>query len=166
MHMTRRMVLWISVAAIFFIAGCASTTGTSTSFYAESAHWQGRLAVQVSSTPPQAFSADFALSGSPQQGELTFSSALGTTLARMHWDASGATLWARGETQQFDSLKQLATSVVGTDLPITAVFAWLQGQNAVVDGWQADLSALAEGRMSAHRSTPQPTAQLKIILER
>ena len=151
--------LWVAV----LLAGCASTRGPS---MAESgAHWQGRLALKVYSTPVQALSANFELQGAPDQGELTLSSALGTTLARLRWDAASATLAANGQMQRFASLQQLAHHLTGTDLPVASLFAWLRGQAQPAEGWEADLSDIDNGRLQARRIDAVP-AELKIILER
>ena len=128
-------------------------------------HWQGRLAVKVFSTPVQAFSADFDLQGSPDTGELTLISPLGTTLARMRWTPSTATLNAQGQDRQFGSIQELARQVTGADLPVTSLFAWLEGRDEAADGWQVDLQDLAQGRIQA-RHVEAVQADLKIILDR
>lgn len=158
------------LAALFFatvfIAGCASTTGARGIIDAENSHWQGRLALKVESTPVQAFSADFDLLGNAQAGSLTFTSPLGSTLARVQWDASTAVLQTRGEPQHFNSLDALTRHTMGTDLPIASLFSWLQGVELDTPGWEADLHDLPTGRLSARRLAPEAPAELKIILER
>jgi len=54
----------------------------------------------------------------------------------------------------------------GTPIPMPALFDWLRGQNAVIDGWQADLSMLAQGRLTAQRLHPAPAVQLRVVLNR
>ena len=44
-----------------------------------------------------------------------------------------------------------------------ALFGWLRGREGDVPGWQADLSRQGEGRISARRSTPLPTAELRVV---
>lgn len=157
---------WISIFAIIFIAGCANNTGTKGPFDAQNPHWQGRLAVRVESTPVQAFSADFDLQGSAQAGSMAFTSPLGSTLARLQWDADAATLQTTGEAQHFASLDALVWQATGTNLPIANLFLWLQGIESDTPGWQADLQDLPTGRLSARRLPPGTPAELKIILDR
>ena len=151
-------------AGLLLLAGCADLPPPTVS----SSHWQGRLAVKVYSKPVQAFSANFELDGNPAKGALVLSSPLGTTLARMHWEAGQegfATLSAGGEQREFGSLQELAFKATGADLPVASLFAWLQGQAEEAPGWQVDLGELAAGRIQAlHREEVQ--SELKIILER
>lgn len=128
--------------------------------------WQGRLALKVHTTPEQAFTADFDLQGSAQSGSLTFSSPLGTILARLQWDAGAAMLQAHGETQRFDSLDALTRNATGTELPVAALFSWLQGNNIPAPGWEVNLEQLPAGRLAARRLGPDAPAELNIILER
>lgn len=152
--------------ATVFIAGCASTSGARGTIDTENAHWQGRLAIKLHTEPVQALSADFDLLGNAQVGSLTFTSPLGSTLARVQWDASTATLYTNGEPQRFNSLNALTRHMVGTDLPIASLFSWLQGVELDTPGWEADLHDLPAGRLSARRLAPEAPAELKIILER
>lgn len=168
--MTRRnFSRWASallLGATFLIDGCAHKTGANALFPSES-QWNGRLALKVHSTPPQAFSADFELGGGPQQGLLVFFSPLGTTAARLQWAPGIASLLADGETRQFDSLGALAQQATGAELPVEALFDWLQGQATEVPGWAVDLSALAQGRLLAIRAVGElPRVELRIVLDR
>jgi outer membrane lipoprotein LolB len=150
--------------ALTLLAACASTPPANPGAQTRDAHWQGRLAVKVYSKPVQAFAANFDLAGRADKGELLLTSPLGTTLARMQWDVGTATLSANGEQKTFGSLQELARKATGTDLPVTSLFAWLQGQNEKVPGWQVDLSDLSNGRLQAHH-VEETEAELKIILD-
>ncbi|OGB28058.1 MAG: hypothetical protein A3F78_13070 [Burkholderiales bacterium RIFCSPLOWO2_12_FULL_61_40] len=152
--------------AIFLIAGCASNMRATASNDANTPHWQGRLALKIQSTPAQAFSADFDLHGSAQAGGLAFFTPLGSTIARLQWNADAAVLQTNGEPQHFESLVALTRYTTGTDLPIASLFSWLQGTDLPTPGWEADLSSLPSGRLSARRLGPDAPAELKIILER
>ena len=168
--MKRRSVMrWSSallLAATVLIAGCAHKTGANALFPAE-AQWSGRLALKVQGTPPQAFSADFELGGESQRGVLVFFTPLGTTAARLEWSPGLATLVADGETRQFPSLNALAFHATGAELPIEALFDWLQGRSTDAPGWVADLSALDQGRLQAVRAaTSLPRVELRIVLQR
>lgn len=153
------------IITIISIAACASNTRVKGQFDAGNPHWQGRLSLKVLSTPVQAFSADFDLQGTPQAGELTFTSPLGSTLARLQWDKSGAVLQTTGAPERFESLAALTRQATGTELPIASLFSWLQGKHLATPGWEADLQALPMGRLSAKRLGPEAPAELKIVLD-
>lgn len=152
--------------AIFFIAGCASTTGARGQNGPNDSLWQGRLALKVHSTPVQAFTADFELQGNAEAGTLSFFTPLGSTAARLQWSAAGAQLQTSGEPQHFESLDALTLHTTGATLPIHSLFAWLKGNEPTTPGWQVDLRALADGRLTAQRLAPEVPADLKIILQR
>ena len=135
-------------------------------FEQDTTHWQGRLALKVFSTPAQAFSADFELDGSAQAGSLTLSTALGSTLARMQWSPGRAVLQTSKETREFSSLNAMVKEITGTDLPVAGLFNWLQGSNTTNPPWEADLSDLANGRLTARRTAEPNPAELKILLDR
>jgi outer membrane lipoprotein LolB len=113
----------------------------------------------------QSFSAAFELLGDPDHGELQFFTPLGSTVADIHWAPGSALLQARGETRKFGDLAQLIGVVLGTDIPVTALFAWLAGQTQEADGWQVDLSQRTQGKILARRLSPGPQAELRVILE-
>lgn len=160
-HLRRLFLLAMTVA----LAACTSPGTLKVPSTDAGMYWQGRLSVKVFSKPVQAFSANFELQGRPDQGELVLTSAVGTTLARMQWNAGAATLLANGEQRHFESIEALARQVTGADLPVTSLFAWLKGEDAVAPGWQADLKDLPQGRISA-RHIEEVQAELKIILDR
>ncbi len=127
------------------------------------ASWSGRLALRLDSTPPQSFSAGFDLRGSPQTGELQLNSPLGTTLASVRWSPQGAELRQGDRFEQRDSLDELTTDLSGTALPVAALFGWLRGDNSAADGWTVDLSQQPQGRITARRTTPLPSAELRVL---
>ena len=78
-----------------------------------------------------------------------------------------ATLLADGETRQFDSLAALAQQATGAELPVRALFDWLNGQATEVPGWTVDLSRLEQGRLQAARAEGVlPAVDLRIVLQR
>ncbi len=162
----RRTAGSLLLIAIFLIAGCAQIPRAEDQKATETAFWRGRLALRVESEPPQSFFAGFELSGNADQGELRLFSPLGTTLADLRWSPQSATLTNNGETRQFESLDALATQATGTAIPIAALFQWLAGTQASAADWLADLTQLDAGRLSARRTQPLPTAELRLILER
>jgi outer membrane lipoprotein LolB len=119
----------------------------------------------VDSTPPQSFSAGFDLHGSPQAGELQLTSPLGNTLATVLWAPGSAELRQGDQVTRRATLDELTTDLGGTALPVAALFAWLRGQPLDARGWQADLSRQPEGRVTARRTQPQPSAELRIVFQ-
>ena len=162
----RQILTLVFLLTIVLIAGCAHPTRASGSFDKNDAYWQGRLALKVHSTPEQAFSADFELQGNAQAGTLSFFTPLGSTAARMQWDAAGAQLQTTGAPQRFESLDALTLHTTGATLPVASLFAWLKGDEPPTPGWQVDLQGLPQGRLHAQRLAPEVPADLKIILER
>ena len=100
-------------------------------------------------------------------GSLLLTGPLGTTAARLQWAPGVATLVADGETRQFDSLAALAQQATGAELPVRALFDWLNGQATEVPGWTVDLSRLEQGRLQAARAEGVlPAVDLRIVLQR
>lgn len=127
-------------------------------------HWSGRLALQVDDAAAQSFSAGFELKGNPERGELLLFTPLGSTLALLEWAPGRALLVQGQEHRESSSLQALTQELTGSELPIAALFGWLKGEAVQATGWQADLSALNQGRLAATRHTPAPQAVLRIIL--
>jgi outer membrane lipoprotein LolB len=158
------MRLAIVLTAVLMTA-CATRPAPGVPVDGANPYWQGRLSLKIASTPVQAFSADFALQGGAAAGSLTFTSPLGSTLARLTWDAIGATLQTNGPVERFESLAELTRRATGTDLPVASLFSWLIGNNVSTPGWEADLQSLPTGRITAKRLGPEAPAELRIILD-
>ena len=156
---------WLSVCGLgmLALAGCATPRPQATD---TTTFWSGRLALQLLSTPPQSWSASFELQGSAEQGQMTLLSPIGTTLARLSWTPQAAWLEQGQDKTESSNLQSLSQRLTGTDLPIAALFQWLEGKAADVPGWQVDFSARPEGRLTARRSTPAPEAVLRVLLDR
>ena len=161
-------LIWAAILTftIIFIAGCAHPTGANGQIDQNATFWQGRLALKVHSTPVQAFSADFELQGNAEVGTLSFFTPLGSTAARLQWDATSAQLQTTGEPQHFESLDALTLHTTGATLPVASLFAWLKGNEPPTPSWQVDLRDLGNGRLTAQRLAPDVPADLKIILQR
>ncbi|MCU0761723.1 MAG: outer membrane lipoprotein LolB [Hydrogenophaga sp.] len=152
----------ISLALPLVLAACAVP---QTTLPDGEPGWSGRLSLRVDTEPVQLVSAGFSLQGSPRQGYFVLTSPLGTAVASATWDGDSAE-WRQGnQVVRKGSLDELATELGGAALPVSALFAWLRGEAAVADGWQADLSRRGEGRILARRSTPLPSAELRLIVE-
>ncbi len=163
-----RVIGMALVSASLLIGGCALAPPATGSMPSATTSWRGRLAVSVESETAQArsFAAGFELIGSPQKGELTLYTPLGTTLASLAWSQHAAVLHQGSDQRHFASLDALIMDALGTELPIQALFAWLGGDPLVLDGWSADLSHYASGSILARRSQPAPGAELRLVLEK
>lgn len=127
--------------------------------------WQGRLLVKVAEPNPSSFSSSFELQGTATTGQLAFTNALGTTLARIAWAPGSATLQTISSPQAFTDMDALTLYAAGAELPVAQLFDWLKGQPTPSPGWEVDLSAQPKGRISAHRKAPLPEVSLRIVLE-
>jgi outer membrane lipoprotein LolB len=128
--------------------------------------WTGRLALAVEGQASQSFSAGFELKGAPENGELTLYNPIGGTLAVLAWSPGTATLRAGGTARQFTSLEALAQEATGAPLPVAALFDWLAGKATPIEGWEADVTQVAGGRLRARRNAPPPVADLRMVFER
>lgn len=159
------------IIAFVFIAGCSNFRTVGEQNTSSSPHWHGRFALRVQAEPntgqgtAQSFSAAFELQGSAQQGALIFYTPLGSTVAAIYWAPGSAVLKLRGESRDFDDLNQLVAELLGTNLPVAALFLWLDGQTQEVAGWQVDLSQKMQGKILASRLTPAPPAELILLLD-
>lgn len=168
---SRRTHTWLLVGAMLtqlsLLPGCATAPRPSASAQelALANAWSGRLALTVHSSPAQAFSAGFDLTGNAEKGELRLYSPLGNTLAALTWSPQGALLQQGSAQSRSGSVQDLLLQVTGTELPLPALFDWLQGKNPTVPGWNAELAQLPEGRLQVHRSSPQPEVELRIVLD-
>ena len=151
---------------MFFIAGCAAPTRAVAPNHYEDPLWRGRLAVRIESLETRSFTAEFELSGNVQSGELTLFTPFGSTAATLSWTSETAVMRASGDVKNFDSLNALIKQTVGTEIPISALFAWLEGVNVSEDGWSADLTQHASGRITARRMKPEPAVELRLVLEK
>ena len=164
--------------AINLIAGCAINTPASGAFDTEySTHsniplrliYQGRLSLRIASESPQSLYGAFSITGDAQTGELTLSSPLGNTVAKLTWTPQTALLVANNTTTTYPSTEALITTVTGTALPLPALFDWLAGINTPIEGWETDLSNMQNPdnpRLIAKRISPLPTVELRIALEK
>ncbi len=159
----RRQGLHLMGMVVLSLVGCATSRPGAEK---PAAYWSGRLALQLQSTPPQNWSASFELQGSAEQGQMVLLSPLGTTLAKLSWSPRSALLEQGADKTESSNLQSLSQKLTGTDLPIHAIFEWLQGRETSAQGWVVDLSALNEGRLSARRMAPAPEALLRILLDR
>jgi outer membrane lipoprotein LolB len=154
---------WVLLATIL-LAACAQPLRQHDASALAGSHWNGRFALTVQSEPAQSTSASFELSGSPSHGELRLVSPLGTTLAVLTWTPSKATLSQSSLEQTSDSLDELVAQATGTEIPVRALFDWLNGIPTEAPGWQVDLTQLPEGRLQVRRLT-SPTVDLRLKVQ-
>jgi outer membrane lipoprotein LolB len=165
-RLARLAFVFASLFAAFFIAGCAQLPKAAAQEGLNSELWTGRISLQVQSEPPQSFSASFELKGRAERGELSLISPLGNVLGVLRWSPGEAVLDSgNGKVQRFASVDELMVQATGAAVPMDALFAWLQGENAAASGWSADLSRQNEGRISAKRIQPAPQADLRVVLD-
>jgi outer membrane lipoprotein LolB len=155
-----------AAAVLMALAGCATPPASQGISISDTGPWSGRLSLAVATEPPQNFYAGFTLEGNARAGQLALTTPLGNALAALRWQPGQAELIQGNQNQTYDSLDDLTARVTGAPLPVPALLDWLRGQNTAIDGWQADLSALAQGRLSAQRLYPAPAARLRIVLDR
>jgi outer membrane lipoprotein LolB len=161
----RRAFLAAGGVALLSIAGCAQLTGGA-SAPRSSDSWSGRMSLRIDSEPVQTFSALFELRGSPDAGDLTLTTPIGSTLAQLHWAPGEALLKNGSDTRRYDSVDALIEAATGAAIPVGALFSWLAGRDERVPGWRPDLGQLANGRLQATRESPSPRADLRIVFER
>ena len=166
-HRLRALLLQICFFATILIAGCARPISESAPNSLKNDFWTGRISLTIKSEPEQSFSAGFELKGQSERGELTLISPLGNVLGVLRWSPGQAELDSGNRNiQRFDSVDALMVHATGADVPLAALFAWLQGDNATASGWSADLSRQGEGRIFATRMQPMPRADLRVVLDR
>ena len=165
--MRRRAALAASGAALLIVAGCAvQPAATERSGPPVGSGWSGRLALRIDSEPTQNFSALFDLRGTPQAGELTLTTPIGSTLAVLSWSPGEALLKNGSQTRRYESVDALIEAATGAAIPVNALFSWLAGRDDPVPGWTANLAQVGSGRLQAIRQSPQPVADLRIAFER
>ncbi|MBT0569590.1 outer membrane lipoprotein LolB [Curvibacter sp. CHRR-16] len=126
------------------------------------------MSIHIASQPPQSFSSGFTLQGQAERGVLTFYTPLGNTAAELQW-APGLAQWQQGRDQRhYPDLSSLLIDATGADLPVAALFDWLQGQATAVSHWSVDTSQLAQGRLRAQREAAngQPAVDVRVVLDR
>lgn len=162
-------LVWLGSAALLgaaLLSGCSTPPAYSTVHSTQSQTWSGRLGLQVHDpmAQEQSFSASFQLQGSAERGSLDVFNPLGSQIAKLQWQPGSAHLQQGDRITASASLEDLLQQSLGTALPVSALFSWLQGQNANAPGWQVDLSRHAEGRVTAQRTHPLPQATLRVVL--
>ena len=165
--MLRRWAVLCALGLPIALLGCAQPAAAPAGpDAAQRTFWSGRLALQVEGQPSRSFIAAFELQGHAHTGSLQLSTPLGSTLAQLHWNPQGARLHTNNTIEEAASVDAVLERGTGAPIPITALFDWLAGLPTPMDGWSTDLSAIAQGRLSATRFSPEPQTTLRITFER
>jgi outer membrane lipoprotein LolB len=161
-----------AAALLATLAGCTVTPlsaplrGTPHIPISDTGPWSGRLTLTVGTEPPQLLYAGFTLEGNAGMGQLALTSPLGNRLALLRWEPGHIELIQGNQVKTYGSLDDLTMRITGAPIPMPALFDWLHGHNTAINGWQANLNTLAQGRLTAQRLYPTPAIQLRIALDR
>lgn len=156
---------WPLLLLLALLGACAQPPRVPQLADPDRTYWNGRLALRIASDPPQSFFAGFELRGTARSGELSLLSPLGSTLGRLEWSPGDALLHWNGELRRFRSIEALTRQATGTELPIGSLFHWLAGEQTSGDGWDADLTGLADGKIVARRAAPIPAVEMRLVFE-
>lgn len=120
------------------------------------------MALNIDSKPPQRWQASFALMGDAQRGELHILSPLGSLLAQARWTEQAAIVERDGQLETYRDSAEMTTALTGAEIPLGAMFAWLQGQDTPVAGWH--LQRPSSRLLIAQRESPAPEVTLRFVL--
>jgi len=158
---------WFSIFALFVLTACANPPKPVSTAAAPA--WSGKLSIN---TPTQQTTAGFTLTGDPLAGQLDLFTPLGGKAAQVTWGAGFATITDGKMGRMFPDLATALREVANVDIPISNLFNWLQGKKVNEDkaletsmGWEADLTRLEQGRITAVRLQPLPRIELRVVLE-
>lgn len=128
--------------------------------------WEGRVVIDVESTPPSRLTGPFALEMIGDSGTLRLYGPLGSTAALLSWGKNWATLQSsqlKPKEQNFSSLGELMQYWIGTPIELEDLMPGLLGQQNAQAGWQ-----FADNRgkvKTAQRLFPAPSVSIKLILD-
>ena len=126
---------------------------------APEAHLEGRLLIEIGSSPAKRISSSF---------ELDTDGALGTTSALITWNPAQAQLQStelNPPLRHYPSLSMLMKQWLGTELPLQAILRWLQGQDERIPGWQLlDSGNNTKVAVRASAQGQEPSVSIKLML--
>lgn len=145
--------------------------------------FSGRMSVQIEAIgdePARSTSGAFELMGNAQRGRLDLTTPIGNTVARARWEPAGVFLETPQGNSQHPTLMDMTRTMLGEELPVTAMFDWLRGRpwpgaDSVAAssgepsgfhqlGWAVDLSRFDQARIVARRSAP-PVVIVQVRLD-
>ncbi len=121
---------------------------------------------------------NFNLQGNPTEGSLELSTFFGITVAQLEWAGDGATLTStvplssnNTNSQTAPSVDELMQVLLGNrfNLPIAALFDWLNGIPTSVVGWDIEVlpnrsNPKAGNRLVVKHASTDSTVKLTVIL--
>lgn len=122
--------LLAALVALVVLGACAGVPRTGpgalpAAAQLESFHLKGRITLQVEK---ERFPGSVRWAHAPQRDELWFYSPVGSAVAHLVQDESGALLVnAKGEEHRASDLRSLADAVLGWDLPLEGLPYWVRG---------------------------------------
>ncbi len=177
----RALGLLAAILGVAQLLGCATPPASPPPVPADVTTLSGRLAVRVAAqegTPARSLSALFDLrSPDGRAGELDLSTPMGTLMGRARWDTQQVRLITPEGERQYPSLEALSDDVLGENVPVQALFDWLQGRpwsqaasTPLPDGgftqlgWTVRLDRLSDGVIVAERAAPPlVTVQARLL---
>lgn len=161
----RSVLVWpIYWSVALAAAGCSSTAPGVRGGQGSEA-WSGRFHLKTQAERPHSVTAIFTLEGSAKHGQLMLWSPIGTALAQATWGDDYARLVVSDQTTHFANMDELTTTLMGSAIPVWALFDWLQGRPTAVDGWEVGLERLTAGRIEARRHHPLPVTEVRILID-
>ena len=156
---------WMASVALLLISGCSTPPVASpATLPVEAPLREGRLFLRVDHDPPTITQADITLQGTAEAGQLALYGPLGIHHGLLRW-SPGEAVWTDGQVQRrFNSLDALLVQTLGTALPISTVFAWLEGRAIALEGWDLISLPTPDQPLVARRRYPAPTLELRLRL--
>ena len=158
------------VFCTFMLCAC-QTPGTKTQHQTTptpGSHFEGRLLIEIQSTPAKRISASFELDTDVNSGELRLLGPFGTTSALITWSQASALLQSNDmspPTRLYPSLSALVQQWLGTELPLQNILRWLEGQDEQIPGWQLmDLGGNTKVALKLSGPQSEPAVSIKMIL--
>ncbi len=131
-------------------------------------HFEGRLMIEIQSSPVKRISASFELDTDVNTGELRLLGPFGTTSALITWSQANALLQSSEmspPTLLYPSLTALVKHWLGTELPLQNILRWLEGQDEQIPGWQLmDLGGNTKVALRMSGQANEPAVSIKMIL--
>ena len=164
---------WLLISPVILLAGCLpqlkpeanqslTEAASDHCLYQEQKHWSGRLLVR---STDRKFQTSFDLDGNAKCGSLRLFNPLASTLIFLQWDAHGAVLQNNLQKRYFRTTRALLQKGLGTDLPLEALFDWLNGTPYPAPGWTVNFNRITEGTIKASRHKPKPVISIQIVLD-
>lgn len=140
----------------------------------------GRLSLRVAAgaqSGERSATLAYELRGTPQAGQIDFSTPLGSVVARARWLPGDVALITEQGERHFADLDSMSRDALGEVIPLAALFDWLRGKpwpgassqttaNGFEQlGWQVDLSRFADSQLIARRDAP-PTVTVRAVIDR